>query len=204
MSIKETLKNKRVVVLLSLLGVVSVTLVPKIMSNLNTEDVPSVKSILPEVSITQNKAVASENKVNKDKIQVEKLINTTYALKSVNTVTPFQTSIATNIKLSKKGSSDINQSNLNSLPSSVNVNDQTLKNNISAKPASAPNNKEQDIQLKAIASNNAQSIAVVEVDGKTSSIVVGSKIGEYQVVDIQDKQIVLSNTNGEKTVNFSK
>lgn len=204
MSIKETLKNKRVVVLLSLLGVVSVTLVPKIMSNLNTEDVPSVKSILPEVSITQNKAVASENKVNKDKIQVEKLINTTYALKSVNAVTPFQTSIATNTKLSKKGSANINQSNLNSLPSSVNVNDQTLKNNISAKPASAPNNKEQDIQLKAIASNNAQSIAVVEVDGKTSSIVVGSKIGEYQVVDIQDKQIVLSNTNGEKTVNFSK
>ena len=57
--------------------------------------------------------------------------------------------------------------------------------------------KTPQMKLKAIAHSDNRSVAVVEYNGKTTSVFVGGAVGEYIVTDISESQMTLQNFGGK-------
>lgn len=153
---------------------------------------------------TSNTANASENKkdVNKNKLEIDNLINKSYALKTANTETnPFKsiTSAKDKAKTHNTQPNTTTNNNLNT-PSSIPMNIDRVDNNVMAIPNSGMSagmpEKETAMTLRAIAQTNNKIIAVIEADGKRTSAFIGTNIGEYTVTDIDNEHVYLQNDMG--------
>lgn len=207
--------KKRTLGLLAILGGLIVFAGPNIYNNYVLDKPTQKVSQSKEdssIKITENKANANTKKtVDKNKLQIDNLISSTYTLQSLNEGNPFKSN-SSNKNTTNNSSSKNNRSLENKpLPNTIPINgEQHIDNNISTRPSFSSNGQDNKqsgkvMLLKAIAQTNNKTIAVVESDGKRSTLFIGSSIDDFIVTDIDGGHVYMQNSNtGEtKTLNLA-
>lgn len=195
---EEKKKNsKRPLILLGVLGIVVAYAVPNLILK-DSDSSPTAETTQVEKQNVENKASASQPSgpsINQDKLNVEKLISSPYQLKTnkaeahpfrvINAVKQNQQTNTTTVKPMNT-------------PSTVPIGNVMAKPN--GAPPLAPQGKEADMKLLAIAQTGSKVIAVIEVEGKRTSAFIGTSVGNYTVTDIDSNHVYLQSNNGNTKV----
>ena len=196
---EEKKKNsKRPLILLGVLGIVVAYAVPNLILK-DSDSSPTAETTQVEKQNVENKASASQPSgpsINQDKLNVEKLIPSPYQLRTNKAEAhPFR--VINAVKQNQQTNTTTTTKTMNT-PSTVPI------GNVMAKPNSAlplaPQGKEADMKLLAIAQTGSKIIAVIEVEGKRTSAFIGTSVGNYTVTDIDSNHVYLQSNNGNTKV----
>ena len=167
-------------------------------------------------AVKSNKASANTKKsktISKDKLEIDNLTKSTYALKSTEltnaTTNPFLSNADNEKAMQDKEKVMQDKEKQNKLPKTVGVEaGEHIGNNIVAPPTmkvEAPKAPAGDFKLKAIAQANDKVIAVIESGGKRTTAFIGSTIGSYTITDIDSQHVYMQSDNGfTKTLDLVK
>lgn len=196
-------------VLLALVAYAVPNIVLKNSENASSNIDTSTASDSSQSAVKNNKANANKNTkksksgINKDKLEIDSLTKTTYALKSTElpqTTNPFLSTAESTKAMQAKEKVEKDKVQNVKLPQSIGVEGDHIRNNVVTTPvmqqAETPKAPVGDFKLKAIAQTNDKVIAVVETGGKRTTAFIGTTIGSYTVTDIDSQHVYMQSDNG--------
>ena len=223
--VKKMNDKKRTIALAGVMLALVAYAIPNVILKNSGEDATSniASSTANDTSkstVKNNKASANKQKskgISKDKLEIDNLIKSTYALKSTEltnvTTNPFLSSNdnAKALQDKEKILQEKEKKNNKLLPKTIGIEsggDHIGNNVVTTSPSmqvEAPKAPAGDFKLKAIAQANDKVIAVVESGGKRTTAFIGSTIGSYTITDIDSQHVYMQSDNGfTKTLDLVK